>query len=73
MKSIQYHCHIAQNAGRAALRCGYFASELLQFGYNFKKTPRKRLKKVDNPAGLGYIIIVVVCVIDRTNYREITE
>ena len=37
-------------------------TQILQFGYIFTKTPVGRVKTVDNPADLEYIIIVVVCI-----------
>ncbi len=37
-------------------------TQILQFGYIFTKTPGGRVKTVDNPADLEYIIIVVVCI-----------
>lgn len=46
-------------------------TQILQFGYIFTKTPVGRVKTVDNPADLEYIIIVVVC-ITQTLFLSLT-
>ena len=67
---LHYLRQYAQNFTASRRRPRYFDGQILQFGYNFNKDRGCCAKKVDNPAHLEYIIIVVVCTINTYRYSR---